>query len=135
LRQGLKNEEKGPPAERRDSQRPDLLRVEVTYPPEAWDDEPQNQIAKTCVETFEYFSRISIHEWDIGFDRNGLPLPQATTQERVDLPAIRNAIAVVRHLLQLFRLELQDPNPRRKPRRLSQRLLALSHVLDHIAQE
>ena len=64
-----------------------------------------------------------------------LPLPQATTPERVDLPAIRNAIAVVRHLLQLFRLELQDPNARRKLRRLSQRLLALSHVLDHIAQE
>ena len=39
-----------------------------------------------------------------------LPLPQTTTPERVDLPAIRNAIAVVRHLLQLFRLELQDPN-------------------------
>ena len=64
-----------------------------------------------------------------------LPLPQATTHERVDLPAIRNAIAVVRHLLQLFRLELQDPNARRKLRRLSQRLLTLSHVLDHIAQE
>src|SRR5208283_5291917 len=41
-----------------------------------------------------------------------LPLPQTTTPERVDLPAIRNAIAVVRHLLQLFRLELQDPNAR-----------------------
>ena len=64
-----------------------------------------------------------------------LPLPQATTSERVDLPAIRNAIAVVRHLLQLFRLELQDLNARRKLRRLSQRLLTLSHVLDHIAQE
>jgi len=35
------------------------------------------------------------------------------------------------NLLQLFRLDLQDP----KLRRLSQRLLALSHVLDHIAQE
>jgi hypothetical protein len=64
-----------------------------------------------------------------------LPLPQTTTPERVDLPAIRNAIAVVRHLLQLFRLELQDPTARRKLRRLSQRLLTLSHVLDHIAQE
>jgi site-specific recombinase XerD len=64
-----------------------------------------------------------------------LPLPQTTTPERADLPAIRNAIAVVRHLLQLFRLELQDPNARRKLRRLSQRLLTLSHVLDHIAQE
>jgi hypothetical protein len=64
-----------------------------------------------------------------------LPLPQATTPERVDLPAIRNAIAVVRHLLQLFRLELQDPNARRKLRRLSQRLLTLSDVLDHVVQE
>jgi hypothetical protein len=62
-----------------------------------------------------------------------LPLPQATTPERVDLPAIRNAIAV--NLLQLFRLELQDPNARRKLLRLSQRLLTLSHVLDHITQE
>jgi len=64
-----------------------------------------------------------------------LPLPQATTPQRVDLPAIRNSIVVVRHLLQLFRLELQDPKARRKLRRLSQRLLALSHVLDHIAPE
>ena len=64
-----------------------------------------------------------------------LPLPQATMPQRVDLPTIRNAIAVVRHLLQLFRLELRDPSARRKLRRLSQRLLALSHVLDHIAQE
>jgi hypothetical protein len=45
-----------------------------------------------------------------------LPLPQTTTPERVDLPAIRNAISVVRHPLQLFRLELQDPNARRKLR-------------------
>jgi hypothetical protein len=65
-----------------------------------------------------------------------LPVPQTTTPERVDLPAIRDAIAVVRHLLQLFRLELQDsPNARRKLRRLSQCLLTLTHVLDHIAQE
>jgi site-specific recombinase XerD len=45
-----------------------------------------------------------------------LPLPQTTTPERIDLPAIRNAISVVRHLLQLFRLELQDPNARRRLR-------------------
>jgi site-specific recombinase XerD len=64
-----------------------------------------------------------------------LPLPQTTTPRRVDLAAIRNAIAAVRHLLQLFRLELQDPNARRKLRRLSQRLLTLGHALDHITQE
>jgi site-specific recombinase XerD len=64
-----------------------------------------------------------------------LPLPQTTIPERVDLAAIRNAIAGVRHLLQLFRLELQDPNTRRKLRRFSQRLLALSRALDQIALE
>jgi site-specific recombinase XerD len=64
-----------------------------------------------------------------------LPLPQTTTPKRVDLAAIRNAIAAVRHLLQLFRLELQDPNARRKLHRLSQRLLTLSRALDHFTQE
>jgi hypothetical protein len=39
------------------------------------------------------------------------------------------------YVSQLFRLELQDPNARRRLRRLSQRLFTLSHVLDHIAQE
>ena len=24
-----------------------------------------------CVEEFQYFSRISIGEWDVGFDKNG----------------------------------------------------------------
>jgi hypothetical protein len=61
-----------------------------------------------------------------------LPLPQTTIPERVDLAAIRDAIAGVRHLLQLFRLELQDPNTRRKLHRFSQRLLALSCALDQV---
>jgi site-specific recombinase XerD len=62
-----------------------------------------------------------------------LPLTQTTTPpQRADLSAIRDAIAAVRHLLQLFRLELQDPNARRKLLRLSQRLLNLSHALDHL---
>ena len=60
---------------------------------------------------------------------------KTTTPKRVDLAAIRNAIAAVRHLLQLFRLELVDPNARRKLRRLWQRLLTLGHALDHITQE
>jgi site-specific recombinase XerD len=62
-----------------------------------------------------------------------LPLPQTTTPpQRVDLSTIRDAITAVRHLLQLFRLELQDPNARSKLRRLSQRLLNLSHALNHL---
>ncbi len=60
-----------------------------------------------------------------------LPLLQPTMPQRVDISSIRNAIAVVRHLLQLFRLQLQEPNARRKLRRVSQRLLNLSHALDH----
>jgi site-specific recombinase XerD len=64
-----------------------------------------------------------------------LPLPQTIAPRRADLPAIRNAIAAVRHLLQLFRLELQDPRARRKLHRLSQRLLTLSRDLDRIVQQ
>jgi site-specific recombinase XerD len=61
-----------------------------------------------------------------------LPLPQTTTPECVDLPVIRNALAAVRHLLQLFRLEVQDPSARRKLRRFSQRLLTLDRALDQV---
>ena len=46
--------------------------------------------------------------------------------QRVDISSIRDAIAVVRRLLQLFRFQLQEPNAHRKLRRLSQRLLNLS---------
>jgi hypothetical protein len=60
-----------------------------------------------------------------------LPLPQTTTSQRVDLSTIRDAIAAVRHLLQLFRLQQEDPSGRHKLHRLSQRLLNLSHALDH----
>jgi len=61
-----------------------------------------------------------------------LPLPQTTTVQRVDLSAIRDAIAAVRHLLQLFRLQQEDPSGRHKLHRLSQRLLNLGHALDHL---
>jgi site-specific recombinase XerD len=63
-----------------------------------------------------------------------LPLPQTTAPERVDLPTIRDAITAVRHLLQRFRLELRDPNARRKLHRLSQRLLTLSRDLDFLTR-
>ena len=61
-----------------------------------------------------------------------LPLPQTIPPKCVDLPAIREALAAVRHLFQLFGLELQDPTARRKLHRLSQRLLTLSRALDHL---
>jgi hypothetical protein len=62
-----------------------------------------------------------------------LPLPQTTTPQLIDLATIRSAVANVRHLLLLFRLQLQEPKARRKLLRLSQRLLNLSRALDHFA--
>jgi site-specific recombinase XerD len=62
-----------------------------------------------------------------------LPLPATTAPVHADIAAIHNAIAATRHLLQLFRLQLHDDKSRRKLRRLSQRLLNLSHELDSLA--
>ncbi len=62
-----------------------------------------------------------------------LPLPATTAPVHADIAAIHNAIAATRHLLQLFRSQLHDDKSRRKLRRLSQRLLNLSHELDSLA--
>ncbi len=59
-----------------------------------------------------------------------LPLPATTASVQADIAAIHDAIAATRHLLQLFRSQLQDDKSRRKLRRLSQRLLNLRHELD-----
>jgi hypothetical protein len=40
-----------------------------------------------------------------------LPLPSPAVPAHTDLPTIREAIATVRHLLQLFHAELQDTAP------------------------
>jgi hypothetical protein len=61
-----------------------------------------------------------------------LPLPPTTAPLRADLPAIRDAIAATRHLLEMFRLQLEDDKPRRKLRRLIQRLLNIHHELDRL---
>lgn len=60
-----------------------------------------------------------------------LPLP-STTPLRADPSTIRNAIAATRHLLEMFRLQLQDDTTRRKLRRLIQRLLNISCEVDHL---
>jgi site-specific recombinase XerD len=62
-----------------------------------------------------------------------LPLPVTTAPERADLAAIRQAIAATHHLFQLFQPQL-EPEARRKLRRLCQRLLNISHELDHLPQ-
>jgi site-specific recombinase XerD len=62
-----------------------------------------------------------------------LPLPATAAPVHADIAAIHNAITATRHLLQLFRSQLHDDKSRRKLRRLSQRLLNLSHELDSLA--
>jgi len=42
-----------------------------------WDNEGQDEIALTCVQTFEYFSRISVGLWIIGFDKDGRVVSKA----------------------------------------------------------
>lgn len=61
-----------------------------------------------------------------------LPLPSLTTApEQVDLDTIRQAIAATRHLLQLFRPQL-EAKAQRKLRRLLQRLLNIDHELERL---
>jgi site-specific recombinase XerD len=55
-----------------------------------------------------------------------LPLPQTTVPLRAD------PISATRHLLELFRLQLEDDNARRKLRRLTQRLFNIGRELDHL---
>jgi hypothetical protein len=37
----------------------------------SWDGDPVDNSSMPCVEEFRYFSRISIGEWIIGFDKDG----------------------------------------------------------------
>ena len=64
-----------------------------------------------------------------------LPLPSTRTPVSPDLSTIRDAVAAARHLLQLFRLQLEDASARRKLRRLTQRLLTIRRELDHLTQK
>jgi len=64
-----------------------------------------------------------------------LPLPPTTTPPRADLLTIRNAISATCHMLRMFRLQLEGPIARHKLRRLTQRLLNISHELHHLAEK
>ena len=64
-----------------------------------------------------------------------LPLPSTVTPVRADLSTVRDAVAAARHLLQLFRLQLEDVSARRKLQRLTQRLLTIRRELDHLTQK
>ena len=60
-----------------------------------------------------------------------LPLP-LTTAPAAGLPAIQQSLAATRHLVELFRVQQQDPKASRTLRRLAQRLLKISHELEHL---
>lgn len=62
-----------------------------------------------------------------------LPLPSIpATPLHADVSTIRNTIAATRHLLDIFRLRLEDPKASRKLRRLTQRLLNIDRELEHL---
>ena len=61
-----------------------------------------------------------------------LPLPATTLPQQVDFAALRQALSATHHLFCLLQPQLAD-QPRKKLRRLSQRLLKISHELDHLA--
>ena len=64
-----------------------------------------------------------------------LPLPSPAIPAHADLSTIREAIATVRYLWQLFHAELQDHSARRKLRRLIQRLLNIIRDLDLVTSK
>jgi hypothetical protein len=49
-----------------------------------------------------------------------------------DLPGIRRALAVVRHLLEMFRRQIADENTSRRLHRLDKRLLAVACELNRL---
>ena len=43
----------------------------------SWDGNSVDEISKTCVEEFWYFSKVSLEQWVIGFDKNGRVVSKA----------------------------------------------------------
>jgi site-specific recombinase XerD len=60
-----------------------------------------------------------------------LPLPN--TAHSAGLPGIRQALAATRHLLEMYRRQLDDEKTRRTVQRLDRRLLAIASRLDRLA--
>jgi site-specific recombinase XerD len=59
-----------------------------------------------------------------------LSLPHPVT--KADLPAIQQTLAATRHLLEMYRRQLDDEKAKRKLQRLDRRLLAVASQLDRI---
>jgi hypothetical protein len=88
-------------------------------------------LSKTCNGNFRLARQNTVHLHHIP----KLPLPQTTFPLRADPSTIRAAISATRHLLEMFRLQLEDDNVRRKLRRLTQRLFNISRELDHLTEK
>ncbi len=57
--------------------------------------------------------------------------PPSSPPLRSDLSGIRRSLAAVRHLIEMYRRQLQDDKVRRKLQRLANRLLRVDRELDH----
>lgn len=61
-----------------------------------------------------------------------LPVSSALSASS-DLPGIRRALAATRHLLEMYRRQLQDEKARRNLQRLDKRLSTVAFELDRLA--
>jgi hypothetical protein len=61
-----------------------------------------------------------------------LPLPANSCAATADSPGIRQSLAATRHLLEMYRRQLQDDKARQKLQRLDKRLLAISLELKRL---
>jgi site-specific recombinase XerD len=62
-----------------------------------------------------------------------LVLPRAPLPSACDLPGIRQALAAIRHLMEMFRRQLADEQARRKLQRLDKRLRTVAGELDRLS--
>ena len=64
-----------------------------------------------------------------------LPIPSVRKISRTaDLPGIRQALALTRHLLEMYRRQLSDAKIQRKLHRLDKRLHAVASQLDRVTK-
>jgi hypothetical protein len=61
-----------------------------------------------------------------------LALPDSPLSASADVAGIRRALTATRHLLEMYRRQLEDQKSRRKLQRLDKRLLAISLELDRL---
>jgi hypothetical protein len=88
-------------------------------------------LSKTCNGNFVWLAKMPSNFTTFP----NSPSPKLPSLFAPTLPTIRRAISATRHLLELFRLQLEDDNARRKLRRLTQRLFNIGRELDHLTSK